>query len=105
MKNDNTKKRVTELLKDYHSGLPVWIRAPKIGTEYWAGLSRAKLYQLTELGHIRSVSIREPGQVKGVRLFHLESILSFLERCEKEAAKNSATAVTPTEVTSTTTAA
>jgi hypothetical protein len=34
---------------------------------------------------IRSVSIREPGRIKGVRLFHLDSILAFIERCEKEA--------------------
>jgi hypothetical protein len=31
-------------------------------------------------GHIRSVSIREPGQVKGTRLFELASILSYIER-------------------------
>ena len=33
-------------------------------------------------GLIRSVSIREPGRIKGVRLFHLASILAFIERCE-----------------------
>jgi hypothetical protein len=36
-------------------------------------------------GFIRSVSIREPGKINGVRLFHLASILNFIERCEIEA--------------------
>jgi hypothetical protein len=34
---------------------------------------------------IRPVSIRESGRIKGVRLFHLASILGFIERCEMEA--------------------
>ena len=33
----------------------------------------------------QSLSIREPGKIKGVRLFHLASILAFIERCENEA--------------------
>jgi len=36
-------------------------------------------------GFIRFVSIREPGRIKGTRLFHLASILRFIERCEMEA--------------------
>lgn len=60
--------------------LPVWIRAPRSGAEHFCGLSRAKLYELTGKGHIRSVSIREPGQFRGVRLFELASILQFIER-------------------------
>ena len=61
---------------------PVWIRAPRSGAEHYTGLSRAKLYELTGKGHIRSVSIREPGQLRGVRLFELASILQFIERQE-----------------------
>ena len=59
---------------------PVWIRAPRSGQEHYTGLTRAKLYELTSKGHIRSVSIREPGQLRGVRLFELASILRFIER-------------------------
>jgi hypothetical protein len=66
--------------------LPVWVRAPVTGPEYYSGLTRAKLYQLDREGHIRSVSIQEPGQSRGCRLFHLESILHFIHRCEKERA-------------------
>jgi hypothetical protein len=37
-----------------------------------------------------SVSIREPGRVKGVRLFHLASVFAFIERCEASAENNAA---------------
>jgi len=62
--------------------LPVWVRAPKSGVEFYSGQSRAKLYDWAGKGYIRSVSIREPGQLKGVRVFHLESILAFILQCE-----------------------
>lgn len=65
--------------------LPVWIRAPKTGHEFFTGFSRSKLYQLATERHIRSVSIREPGQVKGTRLFLLQSILDYIAKCERQA--------------------
>ena len=65
--------------------LPVWVRAPKRGHEFYSGCSRPKLYEWAGKNYIRSVSIREPGRIKGVRLFHLASILAFIERCEMEA--------------------
>lgn len=74
-----------ELMAERQGQLPVWIRSPKSGPEHYVGFSRAKLYELAGDGKIRSVSIREPGQVKGVRLFHLGSILDFVARCETEA--------------------
>jgi hypothetical protein len=58
---------------------PLWIRAPKEGPEYWTGFSRSKLYQLAKEGKICSVSIREPGQEKGTRLFELKSILALID--------------------------
>jgi hypothetical protein len=64
--------------------LPVWVRAPKRGHEFYSGCSRPKLYEWAGKNFIRSVSIREPGRIKGVRLFHLASILGFIEQCEKE---------------------
>ncbi len=64
-------------------GLPVWIRAPRCGgPEHYTGFTRSKLYELEGMGKIRSVSIREPGKLKGTRLFHLGSILDFIDRCE-----------------------
>jgi hypothetical protein len=70
-----------ELLQDRAGNLPVWIRSPKTGTEFYSGLSRAKLYELAGAGKIRSVSIREAGQVKGTRLFLLQSVLDFIASC------------------------
>ena len=72
-------ERVERLIADRNGLLPVWVRAPVVGPEHYSGFSRAKLYQLVAAGKIRSVSIREPGQIKGVRLFELASILSFIE--------------------------
>ena len=79
--------KARELLQDQANGLPVWIRPPKTGVEFYSGFSRSKLYELAGAGKIRSVSIRQPGQTKGCRLFHLASTLAFIEKCEQEAAK------------------
>ena len=81
--------KATELLNDRIHGLPIWIRSPKNGTEFYTGTSRAKLYELAGEGKIVSRSIRSPGQVKGTRLFLLQSILDFIATCDegKPAAK------------------
>ena len=69
-------------LAEHKRGLPVWIRAPKTGQEYYTGLTRAKLYHLAGRGVIRSFLLRDPGNLKGCRFFHLQSILDYLERAE-----------------------
>jgi len=79
--------KARELLNDQSAGRPVWIRPPKQGVEFYCGFSRAKLYEGASKGHFRSVSIREPGQVKGTRLFNLQSILDFIAKCEQSAAQ------------------
>jgi len=68
---------------------PDWVRAPSRGQEYFSGFGRSKLYTLAAAGLIRSVSIRGEGKQKGVRLFHLQSILDYIERsaAKMEAAK------------------
>lgn len=78
------QREVNERLGESQSGLPVWIRPPKGGTERFSGFSRSKLYELADKRLIRSVSIREPGAVKGTRLFNLQSILGYIESCEAE---------------------
>lgn len=78
--------KARELLNDQSNGLPVWIRSPKAGVEFYCGFSRAKLYEGAGKGYFRSVSIRQPGQVKGTRLFHLQSILDFIAKCEQQGA-------------------
>lgn len=75
-------ERLAELERVGAHLLPVWIRAPKTGPEHFTGFSRSKLYELAGDGKIRSVSIREPGEVRGTRLFHLQSTLEFIETCE-----------------------
>ena len=77
--------KAREILQDQSNGLPVWIRPPKQGVEFYSGFSRARLYQGANDGDFRSVSIRKPGQVKGTRLFHLQSILDFIAKCEQQA--------------------
>ena len=76
--------KVRELLQDQSNGLPVWIRPPKNGVEFYSGISRSKLYEMAGKGRIESRSIRQPGQVKGTRLFNLASILAFIEKCEQK---------------------
>jgi hypothetical protein len=95
--SDATHKRLTRLedrlaalLAERDRGLPVWIRPPKSGAEHYSGFSRAKLYSLAAEGSIRSTSIREPGAVKGTRLFELASILAHIERNAAAAAKGGA---------------
>ena len=38
-------EKARELLQDQSNGLPVWIRSPKHGVEFYSGFSRAKLYE------------------------------------------------------------
>ena len=86
--------RARELLSDHQSnGLPVWIRPPRNGgVEYYTGISRSKLYELAGKGRIESRSIREPGQIKGTRLFLLKSVLDFIANCEPVAVNQDANA-------------
>ncbi len=89
--------RAAELASERDGNLPVWVRAPKRGHEFFTGCSRPKLYEWAAKGYIRSISIREPGQVKGVRLFHLASILAFIEQCEARAKAKAAFEANGTE--------
>jgi hypothetical protein len=85
--NSRQQALVSELLRECQGRLPVWIRSPKSGPEFYSGFTRSKLYEEAAKGNIRSVSIREPGQLKGTRLFELNSILAFIEKCEARAGK------------------
>ena len=80
---------------------PIWVRAPLAGrTEFYSGLSRGKMYQAEALGLVKTASLKPPGATRGVKLFHLGSLLAFVERCATEApsSRNGCTATTsPTE--------
>jgi hypothetical protein len=59
-----------------------WIRAPKTGVDPRCGLTRSILYRLGEEGRIRTVALCSKGKDRGVRLFHLESILKLISSAE-----------------------
>jgi hypothetical protein len=82
--DNNTSDVARERSQDAFKPLPVWVRAPVTGPEHYSGLTRAKLYQLDREEKIRSVSIQEPGQSRGCRLFHLGSVLRFIEQFERK---------------------
>lgn len=83
--------RVAGLLAERNGLLPVFVRSPKGGTEHYSGLTRGMLYRLDAERKIRSVSIREPGALKGCRLFDLGSILSYLDSLDAEPTNTDAT--------------
>lgn len=56
---------------------PEWLRVRE-ACEY-SRLSKPKLYQLLNRSLIKSVSLRERGQIKGTRLISFDSLRSFLE--------------------------
>lgn len=89
--------RATELLAERRGDLPIWVRASKTGVERYSGLSRAKLYELAGTGRIKSASLREPGKLRGCRLFDLRSILAYIESNVLEPSDpTAATSKTPT---------
>jgi hypothetical protein len=80
--------KARELLQDQASGLPVWIRPPKQGVEFYSGLSRAKLYELGGKGKIQTRTLRDPGAIKGTRLFLLQSVLDFIAQAGQDEGVN-----------------
>jgi hypothetical protein len=63
--------------------LPVWVRAPVRGPEHYTGLSRGKLYELSSKKLIRSFALKDSGAARGCRLFHLQSVLDYIEGIER----------------------
>lgn len=88
----NVTNKASDLLRERgENNRAIWLRAPKSGPEHYTGFSRSKLYELAGKGLIRSVSIRQhPGQVKGTRLFHLQSVLDYIASCEVAASAKGA---------------
>ncbi len=56
-----------------------WVKAPVKGYCPHSGLTRPALYDLSAAGKIKTACIRKPGAIRGNRLFHLGSILAFLD--------------------------
>jgi hypothetical protein len=62
----------------------LWRRFPKPGRPgqpggRLEGLSRTTLLELSDKGLIRTVAIRKPGAIKGIRLVYMPSLYSYLE--------------------------
>ena len=56
-----------------------WIRLPRPGEqEPRTGLTRSVLSRLCAEGKVKSITLRERGKMRGVRLVSLESLLSYL---------------------------
>ena len=79
--NDSTlQRKVAAMQQERHSGLPIWIRAPRQGgLDKYCGLTRSKLYELASRNRIVTVSLKEPHQIRGTRLFNLPSILTYID--------------------------
>lgn len=90
-KPQSLRPSAADLMAERNGRLPRWVRAPKTGPEHFSGLTRAYLYRLASQGRIRTASIREPHQIRGVRLFCLQSILELLEShsCPQVPTRNS----------------
>ncbi len=63
-----------------------WIKSPVRGYCPETGLTRAAFYQLADSGKIKTACIRQPGAIRGNRLFHLGSVLAFLDATAEETA-------------------
>jgi hypothetical protein len=59
-----------------------WRRMPK-PKERLCGLSRTTILELSNAGLIKTVAIRNPGAVKGIRLVFMPSLLEYLEKLAK----------------------
>ncbi len=65
--------------------VPEWLRLPSPGkAEPHTGLRRSLLYDLIKSRAVKSVAIRKPGCIRGVRLIHGPSLLAYLERLATE---------------------
>ncbi len=61
---------------------PELIRLPRPGTLCpHTGLTRAWLYAAAAQGHIKTVSLRQRGKKRGVRLVFYDSVMDYVRRC------------------------
>ena len=60
---------------------PEWVRLPKPGQHCnITGLGRSFLAKLVREGKVDSISLRERGAKKGVRLIRYDSLMAFIEK-------------------------
>jgi hypothetical protein len=59
-----------------------WIRPSQIRAIF--GISRSVCYELIALGRIRSVALKKPGRVHGLRLISTDSVRTYLAKLAEE---------------------
>ena len=69
------KTEIREVANDVR---PEWLRIPSAVRIF--GISRTKLYELISQRKIKSVSLRERGQVRGTRLLNYDSLVDYLDQ-------------------------
>jgi hypothetical protein len=62
---------------------PQWARIPRQG-ERLMGFGRSTLYQLASEGRIKTVALKRPGSVRGMRFVYLPSLVALLESAESD---------------------
>ena len=84
-----TSSEQNQLLREAGSGSATQDLIPQYsdskGLNRLTGLTRSHAYLLFSEGKIDSVCIRRPGSTRGKRLWHIPSVLAFLDSCREEA--------------------
>ncbi|RYD72172.1 MAG: DNA-binding protein [Verrucomicrobiaceae bacterium] len=73
---------VSALLAADPSAKPEWLRM-KAATNLF-GIGRSRLYELIEERKIKSISLRDRGKQRGIRLISYDSLKAFIEKIAKE---------------------
>jgi hypothetical protein len=82
-----TKSTVREIARGLRSAKPIeieWCGVDDAGTLF--GLSRPRIFKAIALNQIDSIHLRDPGNVKGIRLLNVSSIRSYLNSFREPAA-------------------
>ena len=83
-----TTREQNQLLREAGSGSAAQDYIPQYadskGLLKHTGIGRSLAYLLYSEGKIESVCIRRPGSTRGKRLWHLPSVLAFLDSCREE---------------------
>jgi len=62
-----------------------WIRLPKPGARCrLSSLSRTSLNEAVARGEIRSITVRQPGSTRGIKLLNKASLAAWLNRLDQE---------------------
>ena len=78
MKTKHTRTKPANEIRATTTPAPEWLKV-KEACDY-SRLSKGVLYDLMNAGHIRNVSLRKRGQIKGTRLVSFDSLRGFLEK-------------------------